>query len=119
MRFSHPRCFEAGCLRAKPHKEYAIGCRPKQDKAKPRPDIHVYSARTFLRLYQKPGHEGFVYTPRHNADGTVNLNAASIEKQFYAANVGSATDEDFRKFIAEKPDYTREERLRRLPKEHH
>lgn len=50
VRFSHPRCFEAGCLRAKPHKEYAIGCRPKQDKAKPRPDIHVCSARTFLRL---------------------------------------------------------------------
>lgn len=119
MWFSHPRCFEAGCLRAKPHKEYAIGCQPKQDKAKPRPDIHVCSARTFLRLCQKPGHEGFVYTPRYNADGIVNLNAASIEKQFYAANVGSATDEDFRKFMAEKPDYIREERLRRLPKEHH
>ena len=108
MKFNSADCLEMGCLsRGITCTEFAVGSRAK-NRIGTKDDIEVLpvNAKHFFRMVRKKDHEGYLWTPREH-------------KTFCATTTGAVTSKDYDKFMKGKPEYSREELLKKIPSEYH
>ena len=109
MKFNSSDCLEKGCLtRGISCTEFAVGGRVK-NRTEPKEDIEVLpvNAKHFFRMVRKKDHEGYLWVPRET------------KKALCATITGAVTSGDYDKFMKGKPEYTREELLKRVPAAYH
>lgn len=129
MKFNSADCMKKGCfLHGKPYIEFAVGCkskheiRPNKSTGAGDIDIQQVSAKHFFQMARKKDHEGYLWVPKVSTDDcTKNCcdEVASSTRKWCASTINSIVPEDFDKFMKEKPEYTREELLEKVPKEYH
>ena len=109
MKFNSSDCLEKGCLtRGITCTEFAIGSKVK-DRIEPKGAIEVFpvNAKHFFRIARKKDHEGYLWIPQEK------------KKACCATTTGAVTSGDYDKFMKGKPEYTREELLKRVPAAYH
>src|SRR4029077_5550571 len=106
LTFNSADCMEKGCLLSgKPHTENADGA--NKIKTKKSIDIEIVGAKTFYQMVNRKDHQGYMLFPRGN------------EKCFFSTVTNTVRSEDYDVFMKGKPTYSREELLKRVPKEYH
>ena len=129
MKFNSAACMESGCLaRGVPCVEFAIGSKAKNrigteklTAVEPGDiDIKPVNAKHFFRMACQKDHEGYIWIPRVlSTDCTSKECSSSSHVAKWCVNTTKVAEEDYGKFIKDKPEYTKEDLLKRVPSEYH
>ena len=84
-------------------------------------DIKPVNAKHFFRMARKKDHEEYIWIPRVlSTDCTSKECSSSSHVAKWCVNTtGKVAEEDYSKFMKTKPEYTREDLLKRVPSEYH
>ena len=129
MKFNLASCMESGCLaRGVPCVEFAIGSKAKNrigteklTAVEPGDiDIKPVNAKHFFRMACQKDHEGYIWIPRVlSTDCTSKECSSSSHVAKWCVNTTKVAEEDYGKFMKDKPEYTKEDLLKRVPSEYH
>ena len=130
MRFNSASCMENGCLtRGVSCVEFAIGSKAKNRIGADKltaidPDIDIdikpVNAKHFFRMARKRNHKGYIWIPRVlSTDCTSKECSSSSHVAKWCVNTTKVAKEDYGKFMKDKPEYTKEDLLKRVPSEYH
>ena len=132
MKFNSAACIESGCLaRGVPCVEFAIGSKAKNrigteklTAVEPRDiniDIKPVNAKHFFRMARKKDYKGYIWIPRVlGTDCTSKKCSTSSHVAKWCINTtGKVAQEDYSKFMKEKPEYTKEDLLKQVLSEYH
>ena len=129
MKFNSASCIESGCLaRGVPCVEFAISSKAKNrirtDKLTAVDpgdiDIKPINAMHFFQIARKRDHKGYIWIPRVlSTDCTSKECNSSSHVAKWCVNTTKVAEEDYGKFMKDKPEYTKEDLLKRVPSEYH
>ena len=129
MKFNSASCMESRCLaRGVPCVKFAIGSKAKNkigtDKLTAIDpgdiDIKPVNAKHFFQMAQKRDHERYIWIPRVlSTDCTSKECSSSSHVAKWCVNTTKVAKEDYGKFMKDKPEYTKENLLKRVSSEYH
>ena len=130
MKFNSALCIESGCLaRGVPCVEFAIGSKAKNrigtDKLTAvdsdiNIDIKLVNAKHFFQMARKRDHKRYIWIPRVlSTDCTSKECSSSSHVAKWCVNTTKVAKEDYGKFMKNKPEYTKEDLLKRVLSEYH
>ena len=128
MKFNSINCIEKGCFsRSVPCIKFAIGSKLKNVIGSEKPttvdpeiDIQPVNAEHFFCMVQKKGHKSFLWISYISSSNCncCKTNNSSTQK-WYANTTSCIFFENSKIFMKEKPSYTQEKLLKKVPKEYH
>ena len=130
LRFNSAACIESGCLtHGVPCVEFAIGSKAKNRIGTEKPtaidsdiDIKPINAKHFFRIARKKDHQGYIWISRVlNTDCTDKecTGSSSHVAKWCANSTSKVAEENYRKFMKNKLEYSREDLVKRVPSEYH
>ena len=129
MKFNSANCIEKKyLLNGKPCIEFAMGCKLKHEIGLNKPtaggniDIQQVNVKHFFQIARKKDHKGYLWIPRVSTNDCTKECCAGVvsSTRKWCANITSCVaQEDYEKFMKEKPEYTRKKLLEKVPKKYH
>ena len=129
MKFNSASCMESGCLaRGVPCVKFAMGSKAKNrigaDKltAVDPGDIDIKPVNTkhFFRMARQKDHGGYIWIQRVlSTDCTSKQCSSSSHIAKWCVNTTMVAEEDYGKFMKDKPKYIKEDLLKRVPSKYH
>ena len=129
MKFNSADCMEKKCLlNRKLCIEFAIGCKLKHEIRPIKPtasgdiDIQQVSAKHFFQIAWKKDHKRYLWILRvstNNCKKECSAGVTSSTRKWCASKINNIIPDNFDKFMKGKPDYIREELLKKVPKGYH
>ena len=129
MKFNSAVCIKSGCLaRDVPCVEFAIGSKAKNrigtDKliaVNSNINIKLVNAKHFFRMARQKGHKSYIQVPRVLSTDCTNKECRSFSNiaKWCVNTTSRVAPEDYSRFMKNKPEYTKEDLLKRVPLEYH
>ena len=128
IKFNSAACIESGCLaRGVPCIKFAIGSKDKNRIGAEKPtaieseiNIRPINAKHFFRIARKRDHKEYIWISCVlSTDCTSKECSSSSHVAKWCVNTTKVAEEDYGKFMKDKPEYTKEDLLKRVPSEYH